>query len=246
MDNERLLAGYAANGSPAALDELVRRNQNLLHHILKRFAYADEPYEDLLQVANLGLIKAAQRYDAARGVRFSTYATAIIDGELRHHLRDSLLLRQPRWVKRVYADIHARSAELMRKLGRPPTVSELAEAMNIDEEGILEVMNLYARIDLHSQNEPFGGEDLDAVADRQAMRSLRQESFTLPIEDRIVLYDALDRLSAFHRRIVYLLFFKQLTQSEVAAELGLTQKKISRESSKALSRLRQALGSRVS
>ena len=76
MENEQLLAAYARDGSPATLDELVRRNQNLLHHILKRFAYADEPYEDLLQVANLGLIKAAQRFDAARGVRFSTYATA--------------------------------------------------------------------------------------------------------------------------------------------------------------------------
>src|SRR5674536_380210 len=99
MDNEQLLAAYADTGSSATLDEVVRRNQNLLHHILKRVAYASDPYEDLLQVANLGLIKAAQRFDAERGVRFSTYATAIVDGELRHHLRDSLLMKQPRWVK---------------------------------------------------------------------------------------------------------------------------------------------------
>ena len=177
MENERLLAAYARGGSPAALDDLVRRNQNLLHHILKRFAYANEPYEDLLQVANLGLIKAAQRYDAARGVRFSTYATAIVDGELRHHLRDSLLLRQPRWVKKIYGEIQAASSELMRKLGRPPEVGEIAEALNIDEAGILEVMNLYARVDLHSQNEPFGGEDMDAAADRRrCARSARSRS----------------------------------------------------------------------
>src|SRR5665648_391017 len=83
MDNEQLLAAYTETGPTATLDEIVRRNQNLLHHNLKRFAYASDPYEDLLQVANLGLIKAAQRFDAARGVRFSTYATAIVDGELR-------------------------------------------------------------------------------------------------------------------------------------------------------------------
>ena len=106
-------------------------------------------------------------------------------------------------------------------------------------------MNLYARVDLHSLNEPFGGEDMDAAADRQAMRALRQESFALPVEDRIVLYDALDKLTGFHRRIVYLLFFKQLTQSEVAAALGLTQKKVSREQSKALTQLRQTLDRRV-
>jgi len=245
MDNERLLAAYAEAGSSATLDEIVRRNQNLLHHILKRFAYASDPYEDLLQVANLGLIKAAQRFDAERGVRFSTYATAIVDGELRHHLRDSLLMRQPRWVKRVYHEIQAKSNELMHKLGRPPEVSELARALNINEAGILEVMNLYARIDLHSHNEPFAPDELSEGADPRTVRHLRHESFALPIEDRITLYDALDKLSAVQRRLVYLLFFKELTQTEVADELGLTQKKVSRESIKALGRLKQLLGRRV-
>ena len=245
MENEQLLAAYAETGSSATLDDIVRRNQNLLHHILKRFAYASDPYEDLLQVANLGLIKAAQRFDADRGVRFSTYATAIVDGELRHHLRDSLLMRQPRWVKRVYHEIQAKSNELMHKLGRPPELSELARALNINEAGILEVMNLYARIDLHSRNEPFVPGEMDEGADPRLVHSLRQESFALPIEDRIALYDALDKLSAFQRRLIYLLFFKQLTQTEAADELGLTQKKVSRESIKALGKLKQLLGRRV-
>jgi len=245
MDNEQLLAAYNDAGSSCTLDELVRRNQNLLHHILKRFAYASDPYEDLLQVANLGLIKAAQRFDAERGVRFSTYATAIVDGELRHHLRDSLLMRQPRWVKKIYHEIQDKSHELMHKLGRPPEVSELAQALNINEAGILEVMNLYARIELHSRNEPFAPGELDEGADSRLVHSLHQESFALPIEDRITLYDALDKLSAFQRRLIYLLFFKELTQTEAAGELGLTQKKVSRESIKALGRLKELLGRRV-
>jgi len=245
VENEQLLAAYADTGSPATLDEIVRRNQNLLHHILKRFAYASDPYEDLLQVANLGLIKAAQRFDARRGVRFSTYATAIVDGELRHHLRDSLLLRQPRWVKKIYREIQAKSNELMHKLGRPPEVAELAQALNITEAGILEVTNLYARIDLHGRNEPFVPGELDEGADPRMVHSLHQNSFALPIEDRITLYDALDKLSAFQRRLIYLLFFKDLTQTEVADELGLTQKKVSRESIKALDKLKQLLGRRV-
>ena len=157
MENEQLLAAYAETRSAATLDEIVRRNQNLLHHILKRFSYASEPYEDLLQVANLGLIKAAQRFDGGRGVRFTTYATAIVDGELRHHLRDSLLMRQPRWVKKVYQQIQDKSNELMHKLGRPPEVAELAQALNINEDGILEVMNLYSRIELHSQRRAVHG-----------------------------------------------------------------------------------------
>jgi RNA polymerase sigma-B factor len=245
VENEQLLSAYAETRSAATLDELVRRNQNLLHHILKRFAYASEPYEDLLQVANLGLIKAAQRYDPSRGVRFSTYATAIVDGELRHHLRDSLLVRQPRWVKKVYRQIQDKSNELMHKLGRPPEVAELSEALNINEDGILEVMNLYARIQLHSHDEPFTAGQFSAEADPHLVHSLRQQSFVLPIEDRIALYGALDRLSGFQKRLIYLLFFRDLTQSEVAQELGLTQKKVSRESIKALGRLRETLGKRV-
>ncbi len=245
MENEQLLAVYAQTRSAATLDEIVRRNQNLLHHILKRFAYASEPYEDLLQVANLGLIKAAQRFDAGRGVRFSTYATAVVDGELRHHLRDSLLLRQPRWVKKVYQQIQDKSNELMHRLGRPPEVAELAEALNINEDGILEVMNLYSRIQLHSHDEPFTSAQLRAEADPGLVHSLRRQSFALPIEDRISLYAALDRLSTFQKRLIYLLFFKDLTQSEVAEELGLSQKKVSRESIKAVGRLREVLGKKV-
>ena len=245
MENEQLLAVYAETRSPATLDEVVRRNQNLLHHILKRFSYASEPYEDLLQVANLGLIKAAQRFDGGRGVRFSTYATAIVDGELRHHLRDSLLMRQPRWVKKVYHQIQEKSNELSHKLGRPPEVAELAKALNINEDGILEVMNLYSRIQLHSQDEPFTPAELQAEADPHLVHSIRQQTFALPIEDKIALYAALDRLSAFQKRLIYLLFFKDLTQSEVAEEMGLTQKKVSRESIKALGRLKEVMGRKV-
>jgi RNA polymerase sigma-B factor len=245
VENEHLLAAYAETRSPETLDEIVRRNQNLLHHILKRFSYASEPYEDLLQVANLGLIKAAQRFDSGRGVRFSTYATAIVDGELRHHLRDSLLMRQPRWVKKVYRQIQEKSNELSHKLGRPPEVAELAKALNINEEGVLEVMNLYSRIQLHSHDEPFTAAQMQAAADPSLVHSLRQQTLALPIEDRITLYAALDRLSAFQKRLIYLLFFKDLTQSEVAEEMGLTQKKVSRESIKALGRLKEVMGKKV-
>jgi RNA polymerase sigma-B factor len=246
VTNEQLLAAYRASRSPAILEQVVRANQGLLHHTLKRFTYAQETYEDLLQVANLGLIKAAQRFDPTKGVRFSTYATAIVDGELRHHLRDTLLMRQPRWVKRVYARIYEASNELTHKLNRPPSLRELAETLNINEEGILEVTNLYSRIDLHSQNEPFSSEELAAaVADPSQLHALRSESFVLPVEDRITLYNALDKLTKFQRRLIYLLFFKDLTQHEVATELGLTQKKVSRESIKALTRLRQLMGRKV-
>ena len=244
MNNEQLVAEYAATRSPVSLDQVVRDNQRLLHHVLKRFGTADEPYEDLLQVANLGLIKAAQRFDPSKGVRFSTYAVPVIEGEIRHHLRDSLLLRQPRWVKKVYHEIEDAVSTLTHRLGRPPHLNEIATELNISEAGILEVLNVYARIDLQGLPDSYadaGG----AVADRSELHSLHLSSFSLPIEDRITLYEALDRLSAFQRKLIYLLFFREFTQHEVAAALGLTQKKVSRESIKALARLKQVMTRRV-
>ena len=99
-------------------------------------------------------------------------------------------------------------------------MAELAKALNINEDGILEVMNLYSRIQLHSHDEPFTAAQLQAEADPHLVHSIRQTSFALPIEDKITLYAALDRLSAFQKRLIYLLFFKDLTQSEVAEETG--------------------------
>ncbi len=102
--NEDLVANYRA-GDTESLDVLLRSNEPLLHHVLKRFSHSAEPYEDLFQVARLGLMKAAQRFDTQRGTSFTTYAVAIVDGEVRHYLRDSLLLRQPRWSRGLYQRI---------------------------------------------------------------------------------------------------------------------------------------------
>ena len=191
------MADYAATRSPVSLDQIVRDNQRLLHHVLKRFATADEPYEDLLQVANLGLIKAVQRFDPGKGVRFSTYAVPVVEGEVRHHLRDSLLLRQPRWVKKIYHEIEDAVRVLTKKLDRPPHLTRSPQALNISEAGILEVLNVYARIDLQGLPESYADGADGHVADAGEVHSLHLTSFSLPIEDRIALYDALDRLTAF-------------------------------------------------
>ena len=242
--NEDLIAAYHLALDVTYLDELLRRNEGLLHHTLKRFSYSSETYEDLFQVARLGLIKAAQRYDCERGSSFATYAMAIVDGEIRHYLRDNLLIRQPRWARALYRRIQEAQTEFYRVKGRSPTMSELSEAVNLQEEGVLEVIRVYGALNLHSLDEPFLDGAVDPP-DRSLMRSAKQETFSLPIEDRIVLYDALAALSDIHKRIIYLLFFRDFTQQEVADEIGMTQRTVSREQSKALARLKAVLGKKV-
>ncbi|MCJ7795543.1 MAG: sigma-70 family RNA polymerase sigma factor [Thermoleophilia bacterium] len=244
LTNEDLISAYHRALDVTYLDELLRRNEGLLHHALKRFSYSSEAYEDLFQVARLGLIKAAQRYDRQRGTSFATYAVAIVDGEIRHYLRDNLLIRQPRWARALYRRIQEAQTEFYRAQGRSPTMSELSEAVNLQEEGVLEVIRVYGALNLHSLDEPFGESNVDPP-DRSLMRSAKRETFALPIEDRIVLYDALAALSDLHKRIIYLMFFRDLTQQEVADEIGMTQRTVSREQSKALARLRVVLGKKI-
>ncbi len=246
MENERLLTEYAESGSPALLDELVRRNQGLLHFILRQFSSTGEPYEDLLQVANLGLIKAAKRYESERGVRFSTYATAVVDGEIRHHLRDALLMRQPRWFKQLSIALQEARAELSSQLGRSPTEHELSVALNITEEGVHEVLRVSSAIELYGHGDEFDPVQCFDEIDSGLVRSLHLHSFQLPLEDRIVLDQAIEKLSIFHRKLIHLLFYRDLTQAEVARVLDLSPKKVSRESSKALEYLKKLLERKVS
>lgn len=241
--NTELIGEYQRSRDSELLETIVNQNQGLLHTVLRRFSYFPDPYEDLLQVANLGLIKAIQRFDPCREIQFSSYATAIVDGEIRHHLRDNVLMRQPRWLRKEQKRIENVAVELTRRLKRRPTVDELSQAVNISTEGIMEILKMSA--DSVFCVDDVCDERLEQLPNADAVHSLHYESFILPIEDRIALEEAIDTLSALHKKLVYLLFYKDLTQTEVAQKLGLNQRKVSRESAKALVKLKTVLNTRI-
>ncbi len=241
--NEELVERYQS-GDLRALDLLLEVNQGLLHHTLKRFSWTTEPYEDLFQLARIGLMKAAQRFDASRGHAFTTYAVAIVDGEVRHHLRDSLLVRQPRWAHALYTRIQDAQSSFFQQHHRSPTIAELAEKVNIQAEGVLEIIRVYGAISLHSFDEPLNASSDDAL-DKSLVKAIRPQNFSLPVEDRILLYDALRVLSDLQKRIICLVFFGDLTQQQVADEMGLTQRTVSREQVKALDRLKSLLNTKL-
>lgn len=243
LTNEELVRRYQG-GDVQSLDLLLAANEGLLHHVLKRFAWTTEPYEDLFQLGRLGLIKSAQRFDVQRGHAFTTYAIAIVDGEIRHHLRDSLLVRQPRWAHALYSRIQDAQSAFFQEHHRSPSIAELAEKVNIQPEGVLEIIRVCGNMSLHSLDEPLDGPS-DGSLDRSLVRAIRPENFSLPIEDRILLFDALRALSDLQKRIVYLVFFGDLTQQQVAEEMGLTQRTVSREQVKALDRLKTILNKKL-
>lgn len=229
-----LLDSYRENGDSQSVEELLAMHERLLQYIVHRHARSSEDsYEDLLQVGSVGFLKAVRGYEAGRGARFASYAYAMIDGELRHHRRDTRIVKRPRWAQGLYAQISEATTRLTEKLGRPPSVEEISYEANITPEGIREVMRLFHETDAAS---------LEEEPDLAAIRSLRHETFALPVEDRIMLEQALDSLSELQRRVVYLFFYKDLTQTEIGKRLGMSQRKVSRTIVSATGALRGFLG----
>lgn len=221
----RLIRDHQANGDRRAIESVLELHGRLLNHIARRYVTsAGEPYADLLQVGYLGLLKAVKGYSANSTADFSSYAYSMIDGEIRHHLRDTGMIKKPRWARSLYAQVSEANARLTTQLGRPPLVEEIAEDVNVAPEGILDLMKLYLDTDVDSldaRNER-GGPDLSNI------RSIEYETFSLPIEDRIQLEQALQSLSDLQKEVVFLFFYKDLSQTEIGKRLGLPQRKISR------------------
>jgi len=232
-----LIEAYRAVGDRRAIERVLALHGKILHHLVRRHAgSSDDSYEDLLQVGYVGLMKAVNGYNAGSVARFSSYAYGMIDGELRHHLRDTALVKKPRWARSLYHKVSEANARLTAELGRPPLIEEIAREVNVSPEGVTELMKLFVDTSVVSLDGDGGEESVDL----SAIRSIHHESFSLPIEDRILLEQALESLSELQRKVIYLFFYKDLSQTEIGRKLGLPQRKISRIVASALKALRHA------
>jgi RNA polymerase sigma-B factor len=231
---ERLIQTYQETNDRRAFERLLALHARVLNHLVRRYSGSSgETREDLLQVAHVGLVKAVRGYRSGSGAQFGSYAYAMVDGELRHHLRDTGLVKKPRWARSLYARVSKVAVRLTVELGRQPTAEELAVEVNVSAEGIRELMKLYRDTSVVS----LDGVEGDGV-DFSAIRSVYHESFTLPIEDRIQLEKALESLTELQQRVVYLFFYMDLTQTEIGRRLGLPQRKVSRLVASSLEALR--------
>ncbi len=238
----RLLEDYHERSDRRALERIFAMHGRMLNHIVRRYLrHSDESYEDLLQVGYVGLIKAVNGYRTDSGAKFSSYACAMMDGELRHHFRDTALMRKPRWARSLYSKVTEATSRLTAELGRPPLVEEIAREVNVAPEGVLELMKLFLDTNVASLDEERSGGERANVS---AIKSLHHETFSLPIEDRIILEEALQKLSEVQRQVVYLFFYKDLSQTEIGRRLGLPQRKISRIVASAVKSLKNSMVSR--
>jgi RNA polymerase sigma-B factor len=235
----RELFARLGGDDPGVRDELVRMHLPLVEYLARRFRNRGEPLEDLVQVATIGLIKSIDRFDLERGVEFSTYATPTIVGEIKRHFRDKgWAIRVPRRLQELKLTLTKATSELSQTLGRSPTVSELAAHLGLQEEEILEGLesaNAYSAVSLDAADS--GDDDAPAVADSLGMIDEALEG----VEYRESLKPLLDKLPAREKKILVLRFFGNMTQSQIAAELGISQMHVSRLLARTLAQLREGL-----
>ena len=222
-------------------EQLVRGYESLVHFLARRFQNRGEPLEDIVQVGFLGLIKAIDRFDPDLGNEFTTFATPTILGEIRRYFRDKgWAIRFPRRLQELYQQVVRTNEVMKNELNRQPTVSEVAERLGVQPEDVLYAMEMSTALTPLSIDAAIGaGPDNGS---RQLAETVGEEDPNLDrIEMRDVLKRAMQHLNERERRIMIMRFFDEMSQSEVAKRLGISQMHVSRLQRAALEQLREHL-----
>ncbi|MGH3383501.1 MAG: RNA polymerase sigma factor SigF [Nocardioidaceae bacterium] len=221
-------------------NELVQLHLPLVDHLARRFRNRGEPLDDLVQVGSIGLIKSVDRFDPERQVEFSTYATPTIVGEIKRYFRDKgWSIRVPRRLQELRLSLSTATADLTQELGRAPTVAEIAERLDVGEDDVLEGLesaNAYSTLSLDA---PEPG-DTDGPSMAAALGT--EDDALEGVEYRESLKPLLAQLEPREKRILMLRFFKGMTQSQIAADVGISQMHVSRVLARTLAQLREGLG----
>jgi RNA polymerase sigma-B factor len=231
---------YARDREPALREELVRRNLPFAKRLALRYRGASESFDDLLQVANLGLLNAVDRFDPERGIPFTAFASPTILGELKRHFRDRVwTVRVPRGLHDRMAEVEKAITELTKQLQRSPSVGEIAERLELEQTDVLEVLEANHNRRPLSLDRPAGGDDSDEAPPSEWVGE-EDERFEL-VEGRIALDAALPYLEERERTVLRLRFVEDMTQSQIAERIGHSQMHVSRILRRALVRIRERI-----
>lgn len=220
-------------------DDLVRQHLGLADHLARRYLGRGESLEDLTQVAYLGLVKAADRFDADRGVEFGSFATPTVIGEIKRHFRDKgWAIRVPRHLQELRLELSKAIEELTHELHRSPTVAELADKLSVAEDDIIQGLEC---------GRAYSPQSIDPLVDPDDSSAAVLEFVGAAdpgierVENRQALKPLLTALSERDRRLLEMRFFKGMTQTEIAAELNVSQMHVSRLLTRTLEGLREQM-----
>jgi len=231
---------FARERDPAIREELVRRNMDFAKRLALRYRGASESFDDLLQVANMGLVNAVDRFDPERGIPFTAFASPTILGELKRHFRDRVwTVRVPRGLHDRMAEVDKAVTELTKKLQRSPSVGEIAERLEVEQTDVLEVMEANHNRRPLSLDRPAGGDDGEEASPSEWVGE-DDSSFEL-VEGRLALDAALPSLDERERLVLRLRFAEDMTQSQIAEKIGHSQMHVSRILRRALAGIREQI-----
>ena len=233
---KRQLLLQAHAGDAGARERMVEGNLRLVLSVVQRFSQRGENMDDLFQVGCIGLIKAIDNFDVTLNVRFSTYAVPMIIGEIKRYLRDDGILKVSRSLKENHYRIYQVREALTRRLEREPTTGEMAAEMGISIEELVMTMESGAEVEsLHKTIYQGEGTEI-SLMDKLPEKENRQEKAL----DRIFLEEILGTLEAKERRLIYMRYFQNMTQMEIAHELGVSQVQVSRMEKRILRSLQES------
>ena len=242
VDDRALLRRYHVEGDLAAREQLIEQYMSLVRSLARRYSYRGEQLDDLVQIGAIGLIKAIDRFDVERGVELTTYATPNIIGEIKRHFRDKgWSVRVPRGLQELNVQLSKLIEEKTVEFGRSPTIPELAKAAGAEEEEVLEALESGRAYSSVSLSTGSGGQDDEGELDPLESLGAEEPQYEVS-EDRAVLAPGFRVLDERERRILHLRFFKGLTQSQIAQQVGISQMHVSRLIRRALEKIREEIG----
>jgi RNA polymerase sigma-B factor len=236
-DSAELFARWHRYGDRRARDELIERFLPLARKLARRYISSSEPYDDLVQVASLGLVKAVERFDPSKGFAFTSFAVPTIVGELKRYFRDSgWALHVDRGAQERARKITDAQQKISAVSGRAPTVSELAQYLELSEEQVLDGLQTAGAYDAISLDAPIGDDDgaasrIDTIGDEDDRLDL--------VDDQATIFAAARHLPRRERQILFLRFGEDLTQTEIAERVGVSQMQVSRLLRRSLHQLRE-------
>ncbi len=235
MEERELFAQYRETHDRALRNEIVGKYLDVAAMIARKFTGRGVEYDDLFQVASLALMKGVDRFDETKGVKFSTFITPTIAGEIKNYFRDrSRLIHLPRRVAEIRAQIRSAADEIFSRTGKSPSAREIAETLHVSEEDVLSAMEAGGVVSL---DRPLSGEEETNYYD---LLPAPDDAFE-KIEERDVIRRAMQSLNETEREIVDLRYIKELSQTETAKRMNVSQMYISRMERKILEKLREKL-----
>ena len=234
MDHTLALITKSQQGDKKARDTVFEENTGLIYSVAKRFVGRGVEMEDLIQIGSIGLLKAVDHFNASFEVKFSTYAVPMIAGEIKRYLRGDGSLKVSRSLEENYVRIYSAREKLEKELGREPVMEEIAQSAQLSVDEVVMSLESGAEVEsLHKIIYQGDGNDI-SLMDRLQEKENGQDAAL----NRIFLDEILKKLDARERQLIYMRYFKDMTQTEIAAEMGISQVQVSRMEKRILKQLK--------